>query len=82
MFKRLDNSRRFGKLLENLSAALAKQRGLPIVIGIALIIISFVISLINFVALSPALDIAWSITHHLGLIIALIGIILVEPLGQ
>jgi hypothetical protein len=30
----------------------------------------------------PALDVAWPITHHVGLLLALIGLLLVDPLGQ
>lgn len=81
MFDSIDQSPALSRRLQRLSAGLAKQRGLPIVIGVVLIIVSFVVSLINLGALSPVLDAIWTITHHLGLIIALIGILLVEPLG-
>jgi hypothetical protein len=81
MFKGIDRSPALSKLLESLSSSLAKRRGLTIVIGVALVIVSFVVQLIHFVAPLPILDVIWSITHHLGLIIALIGIMLVEPLG-
>ncbi len=82
MFKWFDRSTRFAKFLENLSSTLARQRGLPIVIGVGLIIISFIVQLMTFVLDAPLLDFIWTVTHHLGLIIALIGILLVEPLGQ
>lgn len=51
-------------------------------IGVLLIAVSFVISLIGIYAPSPLLDLLWSITHHLGLIIGLIGLLLVQPLGS
>lgn len=82
MFKPIDHSPLLGRLLEGLSAWLAKRRGLPTVIGVLLIAVSFVISLIGLYAPSPTLDLLWSITHHLGLIIALIGLLLVQPLGN
>lgn len=82
MFKSFDRSARFAKFLENLSSTLARQRGLPVVIGVGLIIISFIVHLMTFVSDAPLLDFVWTVTHHLGLIIALIGILLVEPLGQ
>jgi hypothetical protein len=82
MLKRIDRSTKIANFLEWLSATMAKRRGLPIVIGVVLITVSFVVQLINFAAISPVLDIVWSITHHIGLILAFVGILLVEPLGQ
>ena len=37
MFKRIDRSPTLARLLERLSAALARQRGLPIVLGVILV---------------------------------------------
>lgn len=82
MFKWFDRSPIIARLLERTSGSLARQRGLPIVIGVVLIAISFVIQLINFGFQSQLLDILWSVTHHLGLLIAFIGILMVEPLGR
>jgi len=70
------------RFIERLSATMARQRGLPVVVGVLLVIISFVISLVNLAANSPALDLLWSITHHTGIILALVGFLLVEPLGR
>ncbi|PJF28386.1 MAG: hypothetical protein CUN53_00470 [Phototrophicales bacterium] len=69
-------------MIENLSAGLARKRGLPIVFGVLLIAISFAVQLIDYAAPTPALDLVWTITHHVGLLSALIGIMLVEPLGK
>jgi len=82
MFKRVDRSPALARLLENLSAAMARQRGLPIVIGVILVAVSFVIQLINVSNPSQTLDLLWTITHHVGLLFALIGLLMVEPLGQ
>lgn len=82
MFRRIDRSSSIARFLEGLSAWLAKRRGLPIVIGVLLIIISFVISLVSLSAPSAALDVVWSVTHHVGIILALIGLLLVQPLGN
>lgn len=82
MFKRIDRSPSLARLLERISSTLARQRGLPIVIGVLLIAISFVVDLMNVAAPSQTLDTIWSITHHLGLIIAFIGLLLIEPLGR
>jgi hypothetical protein len=82
MFKRFDGSTRIARLLESVSARLARQRGLPMVIGIVLIIIAFAIQLLNTFAPSQGLALAWACFLHIGILIALIGIILVEPLGR
>ena len=82
MFKRLDRSPSIARLLERLSAALARQRGLPVVIGVLLVIVSFAVRLVDVYVESQLLELLWVITHHLGIIIALIGLLLVEPLGR
>lgn len=82
MFKRVDQSSRLSSLIERLSAGLAKRRGLPIVIGVGLIAVSFLIQIVQNLAPAPFWQWAWTITHHVGLLAALIGILLVEPLGQ
>jgi hypothetical protein len=82
MFKRLDQSRLIGRWLERLSAALARQRGLPVVAGVGMIAFSFLVSFANVYFESQLLELIWSVTHHLGLIVALVGLLLVEPLGK
>ncbi|MGQ9908976.1 MAG: hypothetical protein ACUVS2_09085 [Candidatus Flexifilum sp.] len=80
--RRIDQSSAIARLLERFSSSLARQRGLPVVIGLFLILISFAVHLADLSAPSPTLALIWSITHHLGLIIALIGLLLIEPLGR
>jgi len=82
VFRRIDRSSSIARFLERLSAGLAKRRGLPTLIGVLLIVISFIISLISVYSPSQFLDLLWTITHHLGLIIGLIGLLLVQPLGS
>ena len=82
MFKFIDRSPALARFLEHLTATLARRRGLPIVLGVILVAISFVVSLIGVYSPSRMLDLLWTITHHLGLLLALIGLLLVEPLGQ
>ncbi|MDZ4768078.1 MAG: hypothetical protein SGJ24_03030 [Chloroflexota bacterium] len=82
MLKRFDRSPAIARLLETLSSSLARQRGLPVVIGVILIAISFIIQLIDLAVGSPVLALLWSITHHVGLITAFIGILMIEPLGR
>jgi len=80
--RKIDESPRIARLLERFSSGLARQRGLPVVLGILLLIVSFIVHLANLSANNAALDVVWSITHHLGIIIALIGLVLIEPLGR
>lgn len=82
MFRRIDQSPVLARFLEAISARLARQRGLPVVIGVALITLSFAIQLFNLAAPMPLLDLLWTLTHHSGLLIALIGLLLIEPLGR
>lgn len=82
MFKRIDRSPALARLLEHLSATLARQRGLPIIIGVLLVAVSFIIQLVNVATPSQTLDLLWTITLHIGLLSALIGLLMVEPLGQ
>lgn len=82
MFRKVDRSSALARMLEALSTNMARRRGLPIVTGALLIAVSFALDLVNLAAPSPWLDLAWSLTHHIGLLVALIGIVLVEPLGR
>ncbi len=82
MFRRIDRSPTLARLLERLSAALARRRGLPIVLGVILVAVSFIVQLVNVYNPSQVLDLLWTITLHLGLLLALIGLLIVEPLGQ
>ena len=60
MFKRVDQSPALARFLENLSATLAKRRGLPIVLGVILVAISFVVSLIGVYSPSQTLNLIWT----------------------
>ncbi len=82
MFRGIDRSTGLARLIERLSAGLARRRGLPIVFGALLILISFIIQLVDYSVGSRTLALLWTITHHVGLLLALIGILLVEPLGK
>lgn len=86
MFRGIDRSKTLSRSLEGLSNTLAKRRGVLPLVGVLLVIISFAIRLVMMiVAGTPAyavLDLLWAVTHHLGIILALIGILLIEPLGR
>lgn len=82
MFKRIDRSAFLSRVLDGMSAMLAKQRGLPVVIGIALIVIALVIQVIEFFVGSPALELIGMLLHGVGAITALVGLLLATPLGK
>jgi hypothetical protein len=82
MLKGIDESQWLANRIQGLSTTLAKKRGLPIVIGVFLVIVSFIISLVDYFVAAPVLELIWSITHHSGILLALIGLLLVEPLGK
>ena len=82
MFRRVDQSTLFNRIIKQLSSVLARQRGLPIVIGIIFVLVSFVIQLINTANPQPAVSALGVIFLHVGVLVALIGILLAEPLGK
>jgi hypothetical protein len=81
MLRRLDQSEFLINLVNRLSDFLARRRGLPIIVGIVFIAIGFVLQLLNVAIGSNVLDILQIIFHDVGLILALVGILLTEPLG-
>lgn len=82
MFKRIDRSSSLARLIEWISEFLARRRGLPVVIGIVLVVVSFVIQTINVSTDSPVLQLVGVVIEHLGILIALIGMLLSQPLGK
>ena len=82
MFKRIDESPRLIKWLKQLSDLLARQRALPIVVGIACLIASWVLEYINLGLNSLFMEVFQIFFHHFGIITALIGILIIEPLGD
>lgn len=82
MLKRLDQSQFLISFLRRLSTLLARQRGLPVIVGIVLLVVSLLLDLILIGSSSPLLAAAQTICHHLGLLIALVGILLSYPLAE
>lgn len=82
MLKKIDTSQFLVNLLERLSTLLARRRGLPAVVGIILITIGFVLELANVGINSPSLEVIYIILRNGGVLVALIGLLLSEPLGQ
>ena len=82
MFKRLDQSPGLARLIEALGNFLTRQRGLPVVIGIVLVVISFVVQVLNVFVGSIVLEFIGVVVIHLGIISALVGLLLAEALGS
>lgn len=82
MFKRIDESSFLIRTLERLSTLLARQRGLPVVVGLVLVVIGAVLQLINVAVDSTLLEIGYIAFQNLGIIVALVGLLLAEPLGK
>jgi hypothetical protein len=82
MKNRLDRSQTLVKLLNTVSSWLAKQRGLPIVIGVIFITGGGVLEFLNVAFQSPGVAMVEIVFRTFGLVTALVGILLLEPLGQ
>ena len=86
MFKRIydwiDSSPILSRWLEGISNLLARQRGLPVVVGIGLVIIGFIIQIIDVYAPSRVLELLGIVVHNVGILTALIGLLLADPLGK
>lgn len=79
--KQIDESNFLIRMLTQLSSTLAKQRGLPIIIGVVLIVVGGILEFINVLVGNPALSMVEVVLRNFGLVTALIGILLLEPLG-
>ncbi len=82
MFKRINQSPTLVKLIGRLSTLLARRRGLPVVIGIILVLIGFAFQVVNVDAQSPLLELLGIVAHNVGVLVALVGLLLSEPLGK
>jgi hypothetical protein len=82
MFKRIDRSPGLARFIAFISEFVAKRRGLPPVIGILLVVISFVVQLFNFYVQSSLLDFVGVVTLYVGVLTALIGLVVSEALGK
>ena len=82
MFRRIDRSPFLSRLLEKLSTLLARQRGLPVVVGIGFVIVGFVLQLLDIYTDNRLIQVLGLVAHCGGVLIALIGLLLAEPLGK
>lgn len=82
MMKKIDQSPLLSRLIEKAGLLLAKQRGLPVVVGLILVVIGFVFQLVDVYSASQLVEILGIIFHSVGILIALIGLLLADPLGK
>lgn len=82
MLKKIDSSQVLVRLLERLSTLLARRRGLPAVIGIVMIIVAFILELANVQASNQVIEVLQIVLRNGGILVALIGLLLAEPLGE
>jgi hypothetical protein len=82
MFKRIDESHVLASLIARISDFIAKRRGLPVVVGIILVFISLILQLVDFSTGTSVVRLIAIITQSLGILIALIGLLLSDPLGK
>lgn len=82
MLRRIDRSERLSRFIQLLGDVMARQRGLPVVIGIVLVAVSFVIQSVNVYADNTGLELLGIATLHIGIVLALIGLLLAEALGS
>jgi hypothetical protein len=82
MLRRLDRSRWLSKRLAQISNTWARRRGLPIVLGIALVMVGFTFQVVDVYSEARLIELSGVVCVNLGVLIALIGVVMVNPLGK
>ncbi|QPC81202.1 hypothetical protein G4Y79_15985 [Phototrophicus methaneseepsis] len=82
MFKRIDQSNALTRLIRGLSTWLARNRGLPILAGIVLIVLATLARLTGLATEEPIWEVVHILLQNGGILLALVGILLLEPLGK
>jgi hypothetical protein len=82
MLRRLDRSRWLSKRLAQISNTWARRRGLPIVLGIVLVIVGFTFQVAAVYSEARLIELLGVVFVNLGVLIALIGVVMVNPLGK
>lgn len=82
LINRLNRSQALGRLINFFSTRLAHYRGVPILVGLILTVISFITHLIAAMTGSTAWQVVASTLLHAAIFVGLLGILLAEPLGK
>jgi hypothetical protein len=67
-------------LLDRLSRFLAQVRGLPIILGVCLVLLNFIFQFFDIDALRFLAE--TNLLLHLGVVLGLLGVLLAEALGR
>ena len=78
----LDRLPQIKALIKWLSATLAAQRGLPLIVAIVFIVISLLLHIWAAVSHNEIVMLCADSVLHIGLLIGLIGVLLAAPLGR
>ena len=82
LFNWLDRLPQIKALIKWLSATLAAQRGLPLIVAIVFTVISLILQLIAMVSGNTVLLICGITALHVALLIGFVGVLLAAPLGR
>jgi hypothetical protein len=82
MFRRIDRSVFLSQTIDRISNLAARQRGLPTVIGIVMVFFGFLLQMLTFFSPSPVLGFIAIVLNGVGIITALVGLLLAQPLGK
>jgi hypothetical protein len=82
LFRWVDRLPQIKALIKWLSATLAAQRGLPLIIAIVFTVISLIINLIAALSGNVLLLICGFSVLYLALLIGFVGMLLAAPLGR
>lgn len=88
--RRLDSSAALGKLLNSISKNLAAKRGLPLLVGAGLTVVSAIVMLVVMIIITsqPEVGAIWLLLClpagllHLAVFIGFVGTMMLIPLGQ
>mgnify|MGYP000411583190 CR=1 FL=1 len=78
----INRSERLGKTINFFSVRLAGYRGVPIMAGIALTLLSIPVWIVAVITGIKWLFVVGVLVLHLAIIIGFVGILLTEPLGR
>lgn len=81
--KRFDQSPVISERLQNLSTGLSRRRGLPLMVGIGLVVLSlFVHILLALIPGSVLLSVLAFLILHIAILVGFISIAIMEPIGR
>lgn len=78
----LNRSHKLGQIITFMSSRLANYRGVPILAGVILLIVSLSINVLAILLDAKTLYLLGTVTLHVALLSAGIGVMLAEPLGK